>query len=102
MPSLVQILLPTTDNEKTPYPQALFAQVRQELLDRFGGVTAQLAAPAEGVWRDEQSVILDSIVLFETMVNELERNWWETYRRTLEARFQQEEVVIRAVAIERL
>jgi hypothetical protein len=102
MPSLVQILLPTSDNQKKPYAQALFAQVRQELLDRFGGVTAQLAAPAEGVWRDEESVILDSIVVFETMVGELEPSWWAAYRRVLEARFQQEEIVIRAIAIQRL
>lgn len=102
MPSLVQILLPTTDNQKKPYAQVLFAQVRQELLDRFGGVTAQLGAPAEGVWRDEESVVLDSIVVFETMVTQLEPSWWAGYRRTLELRFEQEEVVIRAVAIQRL
>jgi hypothetical protein len=76
--------------------------VRQELLDHFGGVTAQLGAPAEGLWRDEGAVVLDSIVVFETMVSEVDASWWVRYRRKLEERFQQEEVVIRAIAIERL
>jgi hypothetical protein len=102
MASLVQILLPTTSNEKQPYPRSLFLQVRQERLDRFGGVTAQLAAPSEGVWCDEGEVVLDSIVVFETMVPEVDANWWSSYRQKLEERFQQEEVVIRALRIERL
>jgi hypothetical protein len=46
--------------------------------------------------------VLDSIVVFETMVPEVDANWWSSYRQKLEERFQQEEVVIRALRIERL
>ncbi|MGC4066778.1 MAG: hypothetical protein QM784_19505 [Polyangiaceae bacterium] len=100
--ALVQILLPLEDNDKRPYPLDAFAQVRRELVDRFGGVTVHLAAPAMGVWRDETRVVFDSIVLFETMVEEIDRTFWSEYRRELEHRFRQHEVVVRACPMERL
>ena len=36
------------------------------------------------------------------MVDELDRAWWNDYRRDLERRFKQDEVVIRAQAMEQL
>ncbi|HEY5959578.1 MAG TPA: hypothetical protein VIV60_23650 [Polyangiaceae bacterium] len=102
MASLVQILLPLSDNDSEPYPQAMFASVRQELLERFGGVTAQLGAPAVGAWRDEGTDVLDSIVVFETMVSEVQPQWWSEYRQKLEHRFRQREIVVRALPIHRL
>jgi len=36
------------------------------------------------------------------MVAELDRGWWAAYRGELEQRFRQDEVVVRALAIERL
>jgi len=101
-PTLIQILLPLRDIDGHPYPAAEFARVRQDLLDECGGVTAHLAAPAQGVWRDEQAIVLDSIVVFEAMAEELDRPWWAGYRRELESRFRQHEIVVRALAMERL
>jgi hypothetical protein len=100
--AIVQILLPLEDNDKRPYSLDSFARVRQELVDRFGGATVHLAAPAVGVWRDESRVVFDSIVLFETMVEEIDRSFWSEYRRELERRFRQHEVVVRACPMERL
>ena len=51
---LVQILLPLRDNEGAPFPGDDFTRVRAELVERFGGVTAHLQAPAQGVWKDEE------------------------------------------------
>jgi hypothetical protein len=102
MASLIQILLPLSDNDKQPYAHTLFASVRQELLDRFGGVTAQLGAPAEGVWREAGTEVLDSIVVFEIMVDDVDVVWWAEYRRTLELRLRQHEIVIRALPMQRL
>ena len=36
------------------------------------------------------------------MVEELDRVWWDGYRRSLERRFAQESIVIRALSAERL
>lgn len=100
--ALIQILLPLTDNDDRAYPPAMFARVRQELLDACGGVTAQLSAPAQGVWREEGAVVLDSIVVFEAMVQEVDAGWWAAYRQELELRFRQREIVVRMIPMQRL
>jgi hypothetical protein len=41
-------------------------------------------------------------VIYEVMTGKLEKRWWRGYRLALEARFRQEEVVIRAQEIQRL
>lgn len=100
---LVEIFLPVLDNTGEPFERATFDRVRSELTDRFGGVTAFLRSPAIGLWRDEGgSVRRDDIATFEVMAETLDHGWWRTYRRELERRFAQREIVIRAVAIERL
>jgi hypothetical protein len=100
---LVQLLLPLTDNHGQPFGEAPFRQVRRELTDRFGGVTAFMRAPATGLWkRDEGSVDRDEVVIVEVMVETLEREWWRGYRDTLAARFRQEELIVRATPLERL
>ena len=38
----------------------------------------------------------------EVMVESLERAWWAEYRSTLERRFEQRELVVRAFEIEHL
>ena len=101
---LVQILLPVYDNEGNELPQVEFRRVSSELSHRFGGVTAFTRAPAEGVWKEPttERPTHDDIVVVEVMVEELDRGWWKDYRRDLERRFKQEEVVIRAQAMEQL
>ena len=101
---LVQILLPLRDNEGNPFPRADFARVRGELLERFGGVTAHMQAPAQGVWKDEEegTVDRDEIVVIEVMADRIEREWWSGYREELRLRFRQEELVVRAMEMDRL
>jgi hypothetical protein len=99
---LVQILLPLTTADGARLPQALFAAVRQELVDRFGGLTAYTRAPASGLGEDGGGVEHDDIVVYEVMVEELDRPWWADYRRELADRFRQKELVLRAQAIELL
>jgi len=100
---LVQILVPQYDNEGEPFGPDVFSRVRQELVERFGGLTAHVRAPARGLWQAEDGTVArDDVVILEVMADGLERSWWADYRRTLEARFRQDEVVIRATPIERL
>ena len=65
---VVEIFLPLKRNDGADQPRALFGEVRRELIERFGGLTAFTRAPAEGLWEDpDGSVDRDQIVIFEVM-----------------------------------
>ena len=93
---VVELFLPLTRNDGAPQPRALFAAVRAELVERFGGLTAFTRAPAEGLWADGCGVEADRIVVFEVMDEAFDAGWWRGYREGLERRFEQEEVLVRA------
>ena len=100
---LIQLFLPLHDNDGQPFPRALFDAARAELAEAFGGVTAYTRAPATGLWEDDAGrVQRDDVLLFEVMADALDRAWWDAYRQTLEHRFRQDEVLVRATAVERL
>ena len=95
---LVQILLPLYDNEGHEFEVREYVQLRGELADRFGGVTAYTRAPARGVWEDVAGeTSRDDIVIFEVMIDTLDRAWWTEFRHTLERRFRQESLIVRAL-----
>jgi hypothetical protein len=95
---LVQILLPLYDNKGHAFEAGEYVQLRSELADRFGGVTAYTRAPARGVWRDDTGeTARDDIVIFEVMTETLDRDWWMRFRKHLEERFRQESLIVRAL-----
>jgi hypothetical protein len=99
--NLVQLFLPLRDNAGAAFPASLFHRVRAELTDAFGGVTAYQRAPATGLWEDgADEVQRDDLVLFEVMVESLDRTWWKDYCADLAERFRQEEVLVRALPCE--
>lgn len=103
MPHLVQLFLPLRDNAGDALPQPLYHRVRAELTERFGGVTAFIRSPAVGAWEDDRGAVQrDDVVLFEVMADNVDHGWWAAYREDLQRRFQQDEVLIRASAVERL
>lgn len=97
---LIQLFLPLYDEKGSVISDQPFAAVRDQLTEQFGGITTYSRAPARGFWKDEGKVRKDDIVVFEVMAEHLDRKWWNDYRQTLEARFRQEEVLIRAQMIE--
>jgi hypothetical protein len=101
---LIQILLPLRDNEENALPREYFGELRTTLTGKFGGLTAYTRAPAQGIWDpdDRPGEQRDDVVIYEVMTDELERDWWDDLRRKLEALFDQEVVVVRAMNIERL
>ena len=99
---LVEIFLPLTRDDGSAQPADRIAALRSELVERFGGLTAFTRAPAEGLWEDEGEVERDRIVILEVMAEEIDRGWWSALRKRLERELEQEEVLIRASAIERL
>ena len=100
---LVQILLPLYDNDGLPFPASQYASVRAALTERFGGLTAYTRAPAEGLWDEGGGrAARDDIIVYEVMVDQLDRAWWTRFRADLERRFEQNELVARAMPVERL
>ncbi len=100
---LVQLFLPLYDNDGHPFPKARFDEVRAGLATRFGGVTAFVRSPAVGLWEDDGGhVQRDEVVLLEVMADAVDHGWWAAFRKDLEQRFRQDEVLIRATAVERL
>ncbi len=94
---LIQILLPLYDNAGAPFPRTHYDQVASELTKAFGGLTAYTRAPAEGLWREGGAgTQRDEIVVYEVMTDSLDAGWWRAYRERLEARFAQDELVVRA------
>lgn len=100
---LIEILLPLSDNEGKSFAADLHAQVRDELVEHFGGVTAFTRNPAEGLWKESgEDPGRDDIIIFEVMADWLDRGWWRVYRTELERRFRQDEIVVRAREVELL
>lgn len=101
---LLQIFLPVFDNAGQRFEQALFEDVRSQLFTRFGGLTAFVQSPALGLWKDTESgeATQDAMILIEVMSETLDADWWAAYRRTLEAMFRQDEIVIRALDFQRI
>ena len=101
---LVEIFLPLLDSKGKRFPEALYQAVRADLVEQFGGLTAHLRAPALGLWkpRGRAQAERDVLVIYEVMTPRLKRSWWATYRRQLEVRFHQRELVVRAHEIHTL
>ena len=99
MTYLIQILLPLYDNEGHAFETREYVQLGGELADRFGGVTAYTRAPARGVWKDDATGATqrDDIVIFEVMTDTLDRAWWASFRKHLEAHFRQDTLIVRAL-----
>ena len=100
---LIQLLLPLYDNHRRPFPHTCFDDVRKALIERCGGVTAYIHSPAVGLWKDEEnSLAADDVVMFEVMAEQLDQQWWQEYRQTLERTFKQQDIVVRALNVIKL
>lgn len=99
---LVQMLLPLYDGSGRKISRARFAAVMDTLTRRFGGVTAYVHAPAEGQWARRGAVDLDQIITLEVMAAKRDARWWKQYRKSLEAEFEQEVIVVRLLKAETL
>ena len=103
MAFLVQMILPLYRNNGRPFEPELLKQVRGELRERFGGLTAYTRTPAEGTWEDDQArTKREDVVIVEVMTDTLDRQWWSNYGTGLANRFEQEELVVRAMQFEDL
>ena len=98
---LVQILLPLYDNGGEPFPQNEYVLVRDELTERFGGITTYVRSPAEGLWKETPTLtVRDDIVIYEVMTEGLDSGWWRDYRKKLAVRFRQDMLIVRVSEVE--
>lgn len=104
MSYLIQILIPIFDNEGRRFDQSLFEGVRTHLMEHFGGLTAFVQSPALGLWKDAESgtTTRDDMILIEVMTAHFDHGWWSRYRAELERIFRQDEILVRAIACERI
>jgi hypothetical protein len=96
---LIQILLPfchwpTMRDIRSPGTSC--RPSRRNCRSAFGGLTAYSRAPAKGVWTQSGGQQEDDIIIVEVMAETLDERWWRDFRRRLEERLGQEELVIRA------
>ena len=96
---LIEILLPVTQS----------SDVRREVeslgklfTDKFGGLTAFVRSPGEGMWADKGAVERDDVVVLEVMTQELDREWWREVRIGLQDRLNQKEIIVRGHVIDKL
>lgn len=61
-----------------------------------------MRSPATGVWEEDGAKVTDDVVIFEVMVERLEREYWRLYRLELQEEFRQEVIVMRAHRIDML
>ena len=100
---LIQILLPLYDNDGIKFPASEINDIRNKLMQQFGGVTVYRRSPAEGLWNDEKGeVTRDEIIILEVMCEQVDKNWWTTFKQNLEATLKQEKVLIRRTECEEL
>jgi hypothetical protein len=92
---LIEIFLPLSDNDGKRVASDVFARVRSELTDKFGGLTAFSRAPVEGTDTEAGRARHDELVVFEVMTEQLDRAWWSAYRSKLENTFRQQRILIR-------
>lgn len=98
-----EILLPLKHNDGSPVTDELFNQTKDDLLQRFDGLST---APKSvgGVWRHEGQVYEDDLVKFVVDVDDSEENelFFSNLKSILMERFQQLEIYIVSFPINRV
>jgi len=95
---IVQVFIPLEEDGQPGAQKHDLAVVEREMVEKFGGVTAFIHHPAIGIWKDPPGkTVKDKVVIFEVMTATVDRSWWNDYKRMLQSRLRQEEILIRAL-----
>jgi len=95
------MLLPLRYNDGTLIEREKFADTVRELARRFRGLTI-VPEPVFGLWTHDGQLFLDASVRFEIAVEDTaeHRRFFEEYKETLKARFQQIDIWITGTSID--
>lgn len=94
---LIQLFLPLADNQGKLFPPAYFNAVKQQLTQKFSGLSVYENSPVNGSWKDKAEVKKDSLLVYEVMSDEIDAAFWEKYKTRLQKQFKQESIVIRCL-----
>lgn len=94
-----EILLPIKFNDGSPVPEELFLEIRNELIEKFGGLTSSPpSSPAVGWWKDPKDpkgmVYRDDMLIYRVTTIQDEDDFFKEYKTVLAVRFKQVEVWI--------
>lgn len=93
---LIEIFLPVYDDNGIELPSPLYARTCDELVARFGGVTAHARSPASALrFSSEGEALHDDVIVYEVIAEHVERRWWSEYRKTLQDRFAHRALMVR-------
>ena len=100
---LIELFVPLAKPQGGSIDQAVFDRIKQQLAERFGGVTAFVQAPAEGVWKSpSEETIEDRVAILQVMMKEIDVNWWREFRTTLEQELDQDEILVRSIYVNKI
>lgn len=92
---IYEIYLPLTYNDGSIIEDEKFRLTRDELVDRFGGLTnTPPGFPLQGWWHSPQGVVADNIVIWRVVTQDDDDVFFLEYQQMLEQRFIQKKVYI--------
>ena len=96
---LVQLFIPLT----AANAKQVLTELKEIVTQKFGGVTCYTQAPAEGIWREGGTrIVKDEVIVVEVMSANVDLHWWTELRASLEAKLEQEELLVRAFDVQRI
>jgi hypothetical protein len=98
-----EILLPLKFNDGTPVGDEALSRTREDLLERFDGLTVHPRSLL-GIWQHEGQRFEDELARLTVDVEDTEENrlFFATFKATLLERFQQIEIYMVSYPIERI
>ena len=100
---LYQLYLPLTYNDGRSIEEEKFNLTRQELIDRFGGLTTTPPGfPLEGWWHSAGMVVRDDIVMWTVVTQSDENEFFVAYKELLKQRFVQDMIYVVKISGEAL
>lgn len=97
---LIELFLPLYDSQGNRFPEKIFADLKNELTEKFGGLTIHSKAPATGLWKPaNDKPIKDTIVIYEIMTDNIDEDDWQRWKKQLQNDLEQDEIMIRSTQI---
>lgn len=92
---LYELFLPVEDNNGTPISSHTFKNLRECLINKFGGVTIYQRTPIKGAWDDQDGIKEDNLFVYEVTSTRQMPEFWSNLKVELEEQFCQREILIR-------
>ena len=86
-----RIMIPKADNNGVEFPEELHEETREELIDKFGGLT--VVPWCRGFWKQGDTVIKDHMDMY-IVCGEACDNWLLQFSYDLKFRYRQDAIFI--------